>query len=109
MRGLSRVWLTLHVKRIIQYLTLKGYINCGLLTIPKSPGFIPEIETPQKVKLSDFVYCSAIQNNKAMCSKRHCCNCKLNKKAVKKVFHSILKLYKRYIQREQNACLKLLT
>lgn len=49
MRGLSRVWLTIHVDRVLLYLTLKGYINCGIAEMPKEVEYIaPLIEDIQK-------------------------------------------------------------
>ncbi|WAR17944.1 KDM1B-like protein [Mya arenaria] len=48
LRGLSRVWLTLHVERLLLYLTLKGHINVGILTPPKSASFIQDLEQEQK-------------------------------------------------------------
>ncbi|XP_060552218.1 lysine-specific histone demethylase 2-like [Ruditapes philippinarum] len=49
MRGLSRVWITIHVDRILFYLTLKGYINHGVALPAKEIQFIePPDENFQK-------------------------------------------------------------
>ncbi|KAL4217747.1 Lysine-specific histone demethylase 1B [Mactra antiquata] len=47
MRGLSRVWITIHVNRVLEYLTLKGYINYGVIKINKEMNVFPAIDDDQ--------------------------------------------------------------
>ncbi|KAH3748720.1 lysine-specific histone demethylase 2-like [Dreissena polymorpha] len=48
LRGLSRIWLTLHVQRLLLFLTLKGYINSGVASLPKDVSFIQGLAEEQK-------------------------------------------------------------
>ena len=64
MRGLSRAWITIHVDRILFYLTLKGYINHGVASPPKEIEFIEPLEEnfqkvfdeDDEINLHHFVY-----------------------------------------------------
>ena len=47
-RGLSRIWLSEHVNRVITFLTLKGYINHGLVIVPSE---IPPSLQPENMKV----------------------------------------------------------
>jgi len=50
MRGLSRVWITLHMERILLYLTLKGHINTGVISPPTNTPFIQPLNQNQEVR-----------------------------------------------------------
>ncbi|KAL3891472.1 hypothetical protein ACJMK2_003734 [Sinanodonta woodiana] len=42
-RGITRIWCLENLDRILWFLTRKGFINCGLITVPSKPAFIPTI------------------------------------------------------------------
>ena len=65
-RGLGRIWLSEKVDPVITFLTLKGYINHGLVAVPKS---ISESLQPENTKVSNLSgvgipqMCKPVQSN----------------------------------------------
>ena len=47
-RGMARIWLSEQVNRVITYLTLKGFINHGLVTVPSD---VPAALQPANMKV----------------------------------------------------------